>query len=637
MTLLSSLNTALSGLQATMAALQTTGHNIANANTPGFARQRVELAPQRPADLPRFQIGRGVSLVGVRRDVDSALEARLRDAASALSTAGSRSQTLQRLEALFGALSGTDLGSQLDRLFRALQDLSLHPELGSARTQVLASAETLAQGLNFLDTRIREFRGQLNGEVRTTVDEINRRAGEVAGLNREIVAAERAGLDSGAANDLRDRRDLLLRELSDLLKVSAVETSGGDVNVLVGSAFLVFGGESFEIGTRESADDGVLRLLPVFADGQAPVALQGGKLQGLVESRDGVLGGAAREMDVLAHALAFEFNRVQSTGQGLARHADLTSLASVRDPALALSIEGRATAPSTLDTLTDSSLVGAADPTGREVQVLSGGNLLQTRRITGFDPATGTLFLERPLPEALAAGDRYQIKELPFPVVNGSFDLVVTNERTGLQESFTISVDLDGLGADETWQGVVAQLDAASPGVSAALTGTNHIRLQSLSDDVTFSFARDTSGFLAAAGLGAFFAGSSASDLAVNPELERRPELLAAGRSNDPGDNTNALAFAALRDLAAVGGEFTFEEFYQSFVGGLGVEAAESAGRFETQAFVAQQLENQRERLSGVNIDEEAVHMIQFQRAFQASARFVGVIDDLLDTLINGI
>jgi flagellar hook-associated protein 1 FlgK len=200
-----------------------------------------------------------------------------------------------------------------------------------------------------------------------------------------------------------------------------------------------------------------------------------------------------------------------------------------------------------------------------------------------------------------------------------------------------ITVDLDKLApADTTFSGIVAQIDALA-NIAATLTSDNKIRLQSGSSDIRFSFAHDTSGFLAAAGLNAFFSGSTADDLAVNPSLAQNTKWLSGAQSNPTGDNANALAFIALRDLASIDGTTTFEDFFQGVAGDVGVQTAAFKGRFENQALLAQQLENQRERISGVNIDEEAVHMIQFQRAFQASARFIGVIDDLLDTLINGI
>jgi len=213
---------------------------------------------------------------------------------------------------------------------------------------------------------------------------------------------------------------------------------------------------------------------------------------------------------------------------------------------------------------------------------------------------------------------------------------VVTNESTGLSQSTPVQVILTGVGPQAAWSGVVAQLNAV-PNLKASLTNDHRIRIQSTDSNETFSFANDTSGFLAAAGLNAFFLGSQASDLAVNPELAQSPSLLAGAQSNHPGDNTNALAFTALQNLAAVNGTSTFDEFYQSLVGNIGVQTSQSHDQLQSQTLQSQQLENQRQQVSGVNIDEEAVNMIEFQRTFQGSARFITTIDDLLNTLVTMI
>ena len=116
MALLTSLNTAISGLNAAMAALQTTGHNIANASTPGYSRQRVNLAPRRPQDMVSYQIGRGVDVRNVQRVVDVALESRLREASADLGEIGTRSNMLQRVESLLNAMDDSDLGGQISNL-----------------------------------------------------------------------------------------------------------------------------------------------------------------------------------------------------------------------------------------------------------------------------------------------------------------------------------------------------------------------------------------------------------------------------------------------------------------------------------------------------------------------------------------
>jgi flagellar hook-associated protein FlgK len=348
-----------------------------------------------------------------------------------------------------------------------------------------------------------------------------------------------------------------------------------------------------------------------------------------------VLREFQQDLDVLAHEIAFQFNRVQSTGQGLERFQLLTSEDALPNSAVPIAIEGKSTTLSSATSITDSSLIGFANITGRQVLVLGGENVLEKRTITNFDALTGTIFFDGDLPAPMAVNDRFQITELEFPVVNGSFKFVTTNETTGVQQSFTITVDLDKIGADTTLAGIAAQINAAVAG-SATILSDGRLRIQSTATDQRFSFAQDTSGFVAAMGLNTFFSGSDGETIKVNAALKAKPALLSAAQSNTAGDNSNSLAFSTLRSQGFINGA-TFEDFYQGMAGGLGSQVAGVKSRYENQQLILQQLDNQRERVSGVNIDEEAVKMLGYQRAFQASARFISVVDSLLDTLINGL
>lgn len=633
--LFTSLNTALTGLNAAMAALQTTGHNIANASTPGFSRQRVELESARSQELGRFEIGRGVNLKSVQRLVDLSIEGRLRDAEANLGSTAVQGDTLARLESLVNALSDSDLGEMVDGLFQAVQDWANDPDDLSTRSGVLEAARTVADGFRYVSTQIRVQREQLNDEVVGTVGEINRLTDEIADLNRQVLLAENGGLDAPAANDLRDRRDFAARELSKLIGVNTIETATGELNVLAGSAYLVFGQQSFSLTTTQSVVDGLLVDTPVFAGGAANLSATGGKLSGLLTARDTLTREFQQGIDQLAHELIFQFNRVQSTGQGLERFAVLTSTDAIPNSTVPIAIQGSVTSPSTPNTLTDASLIGAASPVGRQLLVLDGRNVLEKRTISAFDPVTGTLFFDGDMPASFAIGDRYQITELEFPVRNGSCQFVLTNEITGSQQVFTITMDLDRIGADTTLADVAAQLNAASPG-SATILGDGRLRIQSTSSDVRLSFRNDTSNFLAAMGLNSFFTGSDGETIGVNADLVTNPALLSAATLNAPGDNSNALNFAAIRSARVLDGG-SLEDFYQGQVGVLGSRTSETRNRSESQQLVLQQLDNQRERISGVNIDEEAVKMLEFQRSFQASARFLSVVDSLLDTLINRV
>ena len=635
MALLTSLNTAISGLNAAMAALQTTGHNIANASTPGYSRQRVNLAPRRPQDMVSYQLGRGVDVRNVQRVVDVALESRLREASADLGEIGTRSDMLQRVESLLNAMDDSNLGGQISSFFNSIQDWSAAPDDSSARSTVLQSGQTLAETFHYFSEQVRILREQSNDEISVTVDEINRLTGEISELNSSALMAEKGGLDAGAANDIRDRRDLLARELSGLIGATAHETQTGEMNVMVGSAFLVFGQQAYDLTTNETVVDGLLVETPVFANGAATVSNPGGTLGGLVDSRDTLLRNIQQEMDVLAHSMITQFNQVQSTGQGLERFDFLTSAGSMSDATLPVAIAGTVTSPSTRTSINDTSLIGATNITGREVLILSGENILEKRVITDFDSVNGTIFFDGELPGDMAIRDQFQISELDFAMTNGSFNFVVTNELSGSQQATNIEVDLDGIGTDTSLNDIVNAINTALPG-SASIQPDGRLRIDSPTQDVRFHFSNDTSGFVAAMGLNTFFNGSDAESIEVNNALFTNPNLLSQGQSASEGDNTNVLAFATLRAEGVVSGQ-SFEDFYHAMAGDLGSQSREMQNRTENQALIAQQMDNQRQRVSGVNVDEEAVKMLEYQRAYQASARFISVVDQVLESLFNGI
>ncbi len=644
MTLFTALTTAVSSLQAQTASLQTTAHNVSNANTPGFSRQRVELQTGRPNDFVFFQIGTGVRLKRIQRIIDDTLETRLRDSLSSLGNLNVKNRALDRLESILAALEDGDLSSTFSKFFGSLEMLANNPSDFSARSMVIETGKQLADTFNFIGTRIREAREALNDEVVVSVDEVNRLTDEIAALNREIASLENAGNDSGTANDLRDRRELLVKQLSELVKVRTVEAPNGELNVLAGSSFIVFGGQSFDITTLTTTDDSTLISSPVFANTPGLFDIKEGKLKGLIDSRDTTLKDFQRDIDVLSWSFMNEINKVQSTGQGLKRFTDLISSGSMSSNNSALTVNGSITSLGASNTVVDSSLIGFPNLAGQQILFLSGQNQLERRTITAFDSSTGTITLDRNLSKPHAIGDRYHISSLEYPVTNGSFKLVVTNETTGTQDTFNVIIDLDkSLGAgptitDTTLNDIVTQINTFLPGtITASLTSDNRLRIQSSTNTITFSFAEDSSGFLAAMGLNTFFNGTRSTNMAVNQILASDPNLLSAASSNNPGDNSNLLRMINLRSQRLVKGDSSFEDFYQRIVGTAAVLKSQTNDRFENQKLINEQLSNQRQRVSGVNLEEEAINMITFQRAFQASARMITAVDEVLRILLGSV
>jgi flagellar hook-associated protein 1 FlgK len=225
---------------------------------------------------------------------------------------------------------------------------------------------------------------------------------------------------------------------------------------------------------------------------------------------------------------------------------------------------------------------------------------------------------------------------LPFDPVNGSFQVLVHNKQTGLTQTTDILVDLDGLDDDDTTLANLAAALDAIDGVSASVSPTRGLTISSDSTDQDFAFGSDTSGVLAALGINTFFTGTSASDIGVNQFVKDDPSRFAASQGGIGADTDNAIALAAFFDqpLEAAGGD-SISVLYDRLVAG--VTQGASAARAVTEGFEVfeENLKGQHLAISGVSLDEEAVRLISFQRAFQATARYIATLNELLGVLVN--
>ena len=223
---------------------------------------------------------------------------------------------------------------------------------------------------------------------------------------------------------------------------------------------------------------------------------------------------------------------------------------------------------------------------------------------------------------------------LTFTPVNGSFKVLVHNKQTNLTQTTVINVDLNGLDDDDTTLTKLKdQLDAID-GVAAAIDARGRLVLTSESPTSQFSFGDDTSGVLAALGVNTFFTGTDARTMGVNSIIAADPSKFAASRSGIDGDTKNAelMAQFTTRRLDSVGGK-SIAEVYDQMVGGVTQGAAIAKSVAEGFRTFETTLQGQQLAISGVNLDEEAVSMLSYQRAFQASARFVATINELLDLM----
>ena len=216
----------------------------------------------------------------------------------------------------------------------------------------------------------------------------------------------------------------------------------------------------------------------------------------------------------------------------------------------------------------------------------------------------------------------------------GSFFIDVKDDATGAVDRYQINIDLDGIGVDSTLNSVAADITANTP-LTATVDANGRLTL-TVPAGSSFTFADDTSDFLAAAGLNVFFSGGDSSDIDVNSLVANNLNLVAAAQSGFSGDGSNATALELLENaaVAALNGS-SLSEYYTSSIGEVAVNSSAAQSTAFAATIVFESLSAQRESISGVNLDEEAVSLIRYQRAFEGAARFMGVVDSMLQTLLT--
>lgn len=567
----SALQIGRSALLSYQSALQTIGSNISSAGSPDYTRLVPQLDPIQGSLVANdLQPGAGVALTDIQRNIDDALEGRLRLAIGGEASASARQSSLAQVESFFDDLSGAGVSSQLSNFFRRFADLQNTPEDLSIRDLTLSDGLALSGALRTLRGQLSQLGEDIDGQIGDIVVRADDIAGQVAELNAQITTGE-AGR-RGQATALRDQRDALLRELGTLFDVTVREQPDGAINVYVGSEALVQGAVSRGLVSVTALDGQFQRTSVRFADTQQQMEIRGGQLQGLIVSREQSAYGQIDELDRLAAAIIRDVNDIHADGQGLTGFR---------------------------------SLVGGYDVLATDVPL-----------------------------DSAAAG-------LQAPPRSGSFYMTVADDASGTPVAHRIDVTFDGTGGGTTLQTLVDSINASVTGVTASITGDRRLALTAAPGS-TFTFGydgqderEDTSGLLAALGVNTFFTGSDASNIAVNATVLTDPSLVAAGSVFLPGDGSTAGRIAEL-DIAeseTLNG-VSIINYYDSIATDVAVRAASANADVDATGAVRSSLQSQKESISGVNLDEEAISLLKFERAFQGATRYVTTVQRLLDELV---
>jgi flagellar hook-associated protein 1 FlgK len=298
-------------------AIDVTGHNIANVNTPGFSRQRVNMETREPFTSMPGQMGSGVRAAEIQRVYDRFLGGQINHENQNLGRWETHKGGLERVEMIFDESTGYGLNQALSEFWNAWQDVVNNPSGQAERTVLVSRSEVLAGNFTQIDADLKQLQRDIDISIRGAVGEINQLSAEIAALNEEIALAEVNGQN---ANDFRDKRDLLLKELSALIDIESFEGDGGKVTVMAaGGRPLVENTTSWRLSTE---DNGSGHQDVVWIDGDGnPVTITGavsrGALKGWLEVRDEYIPEYLTRLDTLAGSIISEVNTIHQGGFGL--------------------------------------------------------------------------------------------------------------------------------------------------------------------------------------------------------------------------------------------------------------------------------------------------------------------------------
>ncbi len=311
------MNIAQSSLQTQQKAIDVTGNNIANVNTPGYTRQRLNIVQSQPNMSGNQLLGTGVtSEKGIQRFYDQFLSGQLNSQNEGLGRWEAQQDALQKIELMFDEVSGFGLSNAMSQYWNAWQDVANQPSGVVERTSLVAAGQYMADTFNHISESLSSLREEIDLHVDSIVDDINTMAGQIADLNQKITAQE---IDGHNANTLRDERDQLVFQLAKVIDVQSFEDGDGHMSVMVGSGRPLVEGTS--TWTLLTADNGGVQNVLWQDSGGSTVditsQINGGELKGWIESRDVMISDYANRLDSLAGTMITEVNALHSTGTTL--------------------------------------------------------------------------------------------------------------------------------------------------------------------------------------------------------------------------------------------------------------------------------------------------------------------------------
>jgi len=571
--------------------LQVIAHNIANAGTPGYSRQRAELVTAPPLVYPSMsrpgypqQIGTGVDTNAVRRIRDEFLDEIIRQQTGAQGRNTVIETALQDVELIFNEPGDSTLGTILDDFFAAWQDLANDPELVSTRANLREAAISLSTEFNRLSDAFTTRMANAETQLRLNIQKVNTLVHQIADINIQVSQIKGLGENP---NDLMDLRDLLVEELSDIIPINTIEQADGSMSVLIGGLRIVELDKVQELKldiNPNNPDELAIKL-----DNNLYPELNGqGKLAGYLEVRTELIPFFDERVNKLATSIMNRVNVLHRSGFGLDGIANRSFFVDYRTAEMTGSIALPST--TTLDTTIDELGISAGEFYIEDTRII----------ITADDVAPGEAITLGDLLDRITDAQPFLRAELYTNV--GGVSFIRLAQYNPAEKDTEISV----------FKGNTNFFDVVG------LTGATTEFLES--NDI-YTSGGDT--------------------IRINPAILDDLDIIAAagddgsGYFPGPGNNDNAIGIASLHSLNTALLGTTFNDYYVSSISELGSQSQSAMRLVTNQGILLEQLYTQRESVRGVNLDEEATNMITYQRIYEGAARVTAVVDSMLDTLIN--
>ncbi|MDR1971413.1 MAG: flagellar hook-associated protein FlgK [Treponema sp.] len=614
------------GVHAHQQALNVTGHNLTNASTEGYSRQRIEMSAFDPIYLPGLnreetpgQIGQGTVVERIERIRDQLLDKQIVAQSSAEGYWQARDPYIRMMDQIYLEPGQKSIRSKMDEFWEGWQELADRPADTVPRTAVLERGKTLIDGIHHRYQALKGLQVMADEDIQLTVARVNELSREIAILNRDITKVRAQGDNP---NDLLDRRDLLVDKLSSIIDVTVDNRDRDEFMVHTAGLILVQGKIGRQFGLERNMDtEGYSRI--IWQDTGEEARFREGSLAALVEIRDVTIEDEIQTLDNMTMNFADLVNEIHRAGYGI---NGATGNNFFSEYPFVTNVNGNYDRDG--DGLYDTSYIYR----------INGTNALDPQAQVGLE---GEMSLSGPEGEDV---------RIPYYSTDRVQDIITRINNSGAE--VTARLNRDGfLALKAATASTVEGLERQNPDfVIRHIEDSGHFLvgyagiLRGSGPEGAYNWARSDAVESLRGGAENYALAPIAHPsgwIEVNPALVRDPGSVASGfgfngHPANPGNGDAAAAIASIRNTTVMVGRLgTFDDYFADAAGRIGMLGERTGRALETENQIMKYLRDTRESLSGVNIDEELSNLIKYQHGYAAAARFITTVNSMLDTLIN--